>query len=153
MIDLETEKRRMYDIVGAIHNVHKYLGPGLNESCYQEALELQLKDEAIPYKRELSFHPTFKGTTLQATFRVDFLCHEDVIVELKAVPELNPSHRAQLFNYMRLLSKPCGILVNFLPKFDVVERYFYDKESKNILAVDGHIIKNYQDRGAGAHRS
>ena len=145
MIDLETEKRRMYDIVGAIHNVHKYLGPGLNESCYQEALELQLKDEAIPYKRELSFHPTFKGTTLQATFRVDFLCHEDVIVELKAVPELNPSHRAQLFNYMRLLSKPCGILVNFLPKFDVVERYFYDKESKNILAVDGHIIKNYQD--------
>ena len=135
----------MYDIVGAIHNVHKYLGPGLNESCYQEALELQLKDEAIPYKRELSFHPTFKGTTLQATFRVDFLCHEDVIVELKAVPELNPSHRAQLFNYMRLLSKPCGILVNFLPKFDVVERYFYDKESKNILAVDGHIIKNYQD--------
>ena len=145
MIDLETEKRRMYDIVGAIHNVHKYLGPGLNESCYQEALELQLKDEAIPYKRELSFHPTFKGTTLQATFRVDFLCHEDVIVELKAVPELNPSHKAQLFNYMRLLSKPCGILVNFLPKFDVVERYFYDKESKNILAVDGHIIKNYQD--------
>ncbi len=145
MIDLDTEKRRMYDIVGAIHNVHKYLGPGLNESCYQEALELQLKDEAIPYKRELSFHPTFKGTTLQATFRVDFLCHEDVIVELKAVPELNPSHRAQLFNYMRLLSKPCGILVNFLPKFDVVERYFYDKESKNILAVDGHIIKNYQD--------
>ena len=145
MIDLEAEKRRMYDIVGAIHNVHKYLGPGLNESCYQEALELQLKDEAIPYKRELSFHPTYKGTTLQATFKVDFLCREDVIVELKAVPELSPTHRAQLFNYMRLLSKPCGILVNFLPKFDVVERYFYDKESKNILAVDGHIIKNYQD--------
>ena len=145
MIDIETEKRRMYDIVGAIHNVHKYLGPGLNESCYQEALELQLKDEAIPYKRELSFLPTFKGATLQATFRIDFLCREDVIVELKAVPELNPSHRAQLFNYMRLLSKPCGILVNFLPKFDVVERYFYDKESRNILAVDGHIIKNYQD--------
>lgn len=145
MIDLETEKRRMYDIVGAIHDVHKYLGPGLNESCYQEALELQLKNEAIPYKRELSFHPTFKGVTLQATFRVDFLCREDVIVELKAVPELSPSHRAQLFNYMRLLSKPCGILVNFMPKFDVVERYFYDKENKNILAVDGHVIKNYQD--------
>ena len=135
----------MYDIVGAIHDVHKYLGPGLNESCYQEAMELQLKNEAIPYKRELSFHPTFKGVTLQATFRVDFLCREDVIVELKAVPELSPSHRAQLFNYMRLLSKPCGILVNFMPKFDVVERYFYDKENKNILAVDGHVIKNYQD--------
>ena len=145
MIDLEAEKRRMYDIVGAIHNVHKYLGPGLNESYYQEALELQLKDEAIPYKRELSFHPTYKGTTLQATFKVDFLCREDVIIELKAVPELSPTHRAQLFNYMRLISKPCGILVNFLPKFDVVERYFYDKGSRNIIAVDGHIIKNFQE--------
>ena len=46
---------------------------------------------------------------------------------------------------MRLLEKPCGILVNFLPKYDIIERYFYDKESKNILAVDGHIIKNYHD--------
>ena len=145
MIDIEAEKRKMYDIVGVIHDVHKYLGPGLNESCYQEAMELQLKDEAIPYKRELSFHPTYRGITLQAIFKVDFLCKEDVIIELKAVPELNPNHRAQLFNYMRLLEKPCGILVNFLPKYDIIERYFYDKESKNILAVDGHIIKNFQD--------
>ena len=145
MINLDTEKRKMYDIVGAIHNVHKYLGPGLNESCYQEAMELQLKEDAIPYKRELSFHPTYRGMTLQASFRVDFLCKEEVIIELKAVSELNPNHRAQLFNYMRLLEKPCGILANFLPKYDIIERYFYDKESKNIIAVDGHIIKNYQD--------
>ena len=145
MIDLESETRKMYDIVGAIHDVHKYLGPGLNESCYQEALELQLKDIAIPFNREYFFHPTYRGTTLHSSFKVDFLCKEEVIIELKAVPELNPSHRAQLFNYMRLLEKPCGILVNFLPKYDIVERYFYDKESKNILAVDGHIIKNYQD--------
>ena len=145
MINLDAEKRKMYDIVGAIHDVHKYLGPGLNESCYQEAMELQLKNEAIPYKRELSFHPSYRGITLQASFRVDFLCKEEVIIELKAVTELNPSHRAQLFNYMRLLEKPCGILVNFLPKYDIIERYFYDKESKNILAVDGHIIKNYHD--------
>lgn len=145
MIDLESEKRKMYDIVGAIHDVHKYLGPGLNESCYQEALELQLKDIAMPFNREYFFHPTYRGITLHSSFKVDFLCKDEVIIELKAVPELNPSHRAQLFNYMRLLEKPCGILVNFLPKYDIVERYFYDKESKNILAVDGHIIKNYQD--------
>ncbi len=145
MIDLDVEKRKMYDIVGVIHDVHKYLGPGLNESCYQEAMELQLKDSAIPYKREMAFHPLFRGIELQSTFRIDFLCKEDIIIELKAVPEINSNHRAQLFNYMRLLEKPCGILVNFLPKFDIVERYFYDKESKNILAVDGHIIKNYRD--------
>ena len=93
----------------------------------------------------MTFHPSYRGIELNATFRVDFLCKGDVIVECKAVTELSPNHRAQLFNYMRLLEKSCGILVNFLPKFDVVERYFFDKESKNIIAVDGHIIKNFQE--------
>lgn len=145
MINFDVEKKKMYDIVGVIHDVHKYLGPGLNESCYQEAMELQLKDASIPYQREKTFHPLYRGKALQAVFRIDFLCKDDIIVELKAVPELNANHRAQLFNYMRLLEKPCGILVNFLPKFAEVQRYFYDQESKNILAVDGHIIKNYRD--------
>ena len=145
MINLDVEKKKIYDVIGAIHDVHKYLGPGLNESCYQEAMELQLQDSAIPYKREMTFHPIYRGRTLEATYRIDFLCKDDIIIELKAVTELNANHRAQLFNYMRLLNKPCGVLVNFLPKFADIQRYFYDNESKNILAVDGHIIKNYRD--------
>jgi len=145
MIDIDVEKKKMYDVIGAIHDVHRYLGPGLNESCYQEALELQLKDSDIPYKREMTFHPIYRGKTLESFFRIDFLCKNDIIVELKAVTELSVNHRAQLFNYMRLLNKPCGVLVNFLPKFADVQRYFYDQESKNILAVDGHTIKNYKE--------
>ncbi len=145
MIDTAKLRDHIFDVVGAIHQVHKELGPGLNESCYQEAMELQLKDSNIPYKREMTFHPTYRGIELKANFRIDFLCKDDIIVELKAVSELNVNHRAQLFNYMRLLNKPCGILVNFLPKFAEIQRYFYDQESKNILAVDGHIIKNYRD--------
>lgn len=145
MFNLEVEKRKFYDIVGVIHEVHKHLGPGLNESCYQEAIEVQLNDARVPFEREMSFHPTFKGRTLQAIFRIDFLCNSDVIVECKAVLEINPNHRAQLFNYMRLLEKPCGILVNFLPKYADIERYFYDKETQNILGIDGRIIKNFID--------
>ena len=145
MFDFEAEKRKFYEIVGVIHEVHKYLGPGLNEACYQEAMELQLMDASVPYNREMSFHPIYRGVTLQATFRIDFLCKNDVIVECKAVPELHPNNRAQLFNYMRLLEKPCGILVNYLPRYAVIERYLYDKESKNILGVDGRIIKNFVD--------
>ncbi len=145
MINLDVEKKKMYDVIGAIHDVHRYLGPGLNESCYQEAMELQLRESSISYQREMSFHPTYKGVPLQSTFRIDFLCNNDVVIECKAVPELNPNHRAQLFNYMRLLNKPCGILVIFLPKFADIQRYFYDNESKNILAVDGHVIKNFRD--------
>ncbi|MBQ9555064.1 MAG: GxxExxY protein [Muribaculaceae bacterium] len=145
MFDLKEEKRKFFDIIGVIHEVHKYLGPGLNESCYQEAMELQLKNDAIPYQREMTFHPTYRGITLQATFRIDFLCKNDIIVECKSVPEFSPNHRAQLFNYMRLLEKPCGILVNYLPGYAEIERYLYDKETKNILGMDGRIIKNFID--------
>ena len=145
MFDFEGQKKKMYSTVGVIQTVHKFLGPGLNESCYQEAMELQLNEAAIPYRREMAFHPSYRGKTLKATFKVDFLCAEDIIVECKAVPELSPSHRAQLFNYMRLLEKPCGILVNFLPHFAEIQRFLYDKETKNIIATDGHIIKNYRD--------
>ena len=53
---------------------------------------------------------------------------------------LIPVHRAQLFNYMRLLKKPCGILVNFAPKFATVERYLFDKEEGNIMGMDGSVI-------------
>lgn len=55
--------------------------------------------------------------------------------------ELIPVHRAQLFNYMRLLKKPCGILVNFAPKFATIERYLFDLEGDNIVGMDGTIIQ------------
>ena len=53
---------------------------------------------------------------------------------------LIPVHRAQLFNYMRLLKKPCGILVNFAPKFATIERYLFDIEEGNIKGMDGSVI-------------
>ena len=73
-------------------------------------------------------------------FRIDFLCKNNIIVECKSVSELIPVHRAQLFNYMRLLRKPCGILVNFAPKFATIERYLFDTEDENIMGMDGSVI-------------
>ena len=103
MIDIIKYKEHIYDIVGALHEVHKELGAGLNEYCYQEGLQMQLEESGIPYKRELSFHPSYHGREMSAEYRIDFLCKGDVIVECKAVAELISNHRAQLFNYMRLL--------------------------------------------------
>ncbi len=80
---------------------------------------------------------------MQAVFRLDFICKENIIVECKSVPELVKNHRAQPFNYMRILKMPCGVLVNFLPQTAAVERYFYDNDNKQIVAVDGHIIYGY----------
>ena len=131
----------MYDDLGAIHEVHQELGPGLNEICYQEGLSIQLAEDNIPFVRELSFHPMYHGQMMKAEYRLDFLCKDQVVVECKAVAEIVAKHRAQLFNYMRLLNKPCGILVNFSPKYMTIERYLYDSVNHNVLTIDGRIIK------------
>ena len=139
MIDISELKQHMYDVVGAIHDVHKELGAGLNEYCYQEGLQLQLEESGIPFQRELSFHPHYHGREMSAEYRVGFLCKDNIIVECKAVTELISNHRAQLFNYMRLLQFPCGILVNFAPQFATIERYFLDTERNAVIGTDGEI--------------
>ena len=139
MIDIESNKRHIFDVVGALHEVHKELGAGLNEYCYQEGFQMQLEESHIPFQRELSFHPTYHGREMSAVYRVDFLCKDDIIVECKAVAELTSNHLAQLFNYMRLLGCVCGILVNFTPKFATIERYFLDKETNEIVGTDGKV--------------
>ena len=77
---------------------------------------------------------------MKASFRLDFLCKEDIIVECKAVTALNENHRAQLFNYMHLLKYRYGILVNFAPKFIEIERYLYDEDTDEILNMNGNPI-------------
>ena len=134
-------KEHIFDVVGAIHEVHHELGPGLNEYCYQEGLEIELTERGIPFYRELSFHPKYHGKEMNATYKLDFLCKGDIIVECKSVMELTNAHRAQLYNYMYLTKAPCGILVNFLPSFAIIERYFYDDTSHNILTVNGTTIQ------------
>ena len=142
MINIATLKHHIYDVVGALHEVHKELGAGLNESCYQEGLRIQLEEQGIEFSKELSFHPSYHGRQMESMFRVDFLCKGDIIIECKAVEELVSNHRAQLFNYMRILSCPCGILVNFSPRYAEIERYFLDLDTNEIVGADG-IIKQF----------
>ncbi len=139
MIDIARHKEHIYDVVGALYEVHKELGAGLNEYCYQEGLQIQLEESGIPFRRELKFHPLYHGREMSAEYRIDFLCKGDIIIECKAVAEIVSNHRAQLYNYMRLLGCPCGILVNFSPKFAVIERYFLDKQRNEIVGTDGKV--------------
>ena len=140
MFDIDSKSRLLYDIVGAIYRVIKDLGPGLNEHCYQEALSIELEERSIKYQRELAFAPTYHGRKMQASFRLDFLCKGEVIIECKAVEQIAKAHRMQLFNYMRLTKKPCGILVNFWIPHGEIERYYYDEESDSILNIYGQAI-------------
>ena len=144
MVVIQTLKKHMFDVVGAIYEVHKELGAGLNEFCYQEGLKMQLEEQEIPFNREMTFHPSYHGKPMEAVYRVDFLCKGDIIVECKATDDLNNNMRSQLYNYMRLLKLPCGILVNFASKLVKIERYFFDSETNEIIAVDGHLIHQYR---------
>ena len=138
MLNAKELVRHMFDVVGAMHEVHRELGPGLNEYCYQEGLEMELQERGIEYQRELTFHPLYHGKEMKAEYRLDFLCKGDIVVELKAVEKLGSDNKAQLFNYMRLRKAPCGIIVNFAPKYAEIERYLYDAESNEILTTEGN---------------
>lgn len=136
-------KQEMYNVVGAIYAVRQELGLGLNESCYQEGLQIELSERGIPFQREAAFHPIYRGHVMETSFRIDFLCYDKIIVECKSVESLQQVHRAQLFNYMRLLRKPCGVLVNFAPTTAQVERYLLDDETGEIQLTDGRVVGSY----------
>jgi len=140
MVDTTFVKGYLYGIIGVLYEVHKELGPGLNEKVYQEGVMLELKASKIPFLREYSFHPLYKGKVMNSDFRLDFLVNNDVILELKSVSAISDEHRSQLFNYMRLCKPIAGILVNFANKSCEVERYIYDRELDVVLNVKGFPI-------------
>ena len=142
-LDLQYYKNFMYPVIGAIYEVHKELGPGLNEYVYQEGLGMQLEEENIAFEREKEYTPIYHDRTMNAKYRLDFVCMNQIIVECKAVEQLSVNHRAQLFNYMRLTKLPMGILVNFSQKSAVVERYFFDVQKSEIMSMDGTVLSRF----------
>jgi GxxExxY protein len=106
-------KEECYQIVGCCMEVHKQLGGGFREAVYQEALEIEFIDHNLPFEREKKMKIKYKGQILRKKYFVDFLCFNEVIIELKAVSELTNNHKGQLFNYLKASEKRLGILVNF----------------------------------------
>lgn len=106
-------KQESYNIIGAAMEVYNNLGHGFLESVYQEALEREFVARGIPYEREKELTISYKGKPLQQTYRADFVCYGKIIVELKAVSELNDSHRSQVYNYLHATGFKLGLLLNF----------------------------------------
>ena len=125
-------REQIYAIIGAAMEVHKVLKYGLQEQVYQEALAFELEDRNIPFEKEVHLPIQYKSHTLTKHYQMDFVCYEDVILELKSVEALTAEHRFQLFNYLRLTNKPYGLLINFGEKSLHVERYRYDAASDKI---------------------
>ena len=102
-----------YAIIGAAMEVHKQLGCGYLEAVYQEAFEIELKLQRINYSREQPLIIEYKGYTLKKQYIPDFICYEKIIIELKALSELNGEHEAQVLNYLKATGYKVGLLINF----------------------------------------
>lgn len=102
-----------YEIIGVAIEVHKYLGPGLPESVYQSCMYEEFRLMEIPTKSQMVVPIDYKGLMIDALLKCDFFVDELIVIELKSVNIILPVHEAQLITYMKLLSAPKGILINF----------------------------------------
>lgn len=102
-----------YKINGAAMKVYNTLGHGFLEAVYQEALEIEFKKQNIPYEREKELTIFYEGKPLEKHYYADFVCYGKVIIELKAVANLDDSHRSQVYNYLKATGYKLGLLFNF----------------------------------------
>jgi GxxExxY protein len=112
-----------YDIIGAAMKVHSTLGCGFTEKVYQDALAVEFAQGNIPFQREVELHVIYNDVTLPSTFIPDFICYDKIIVELKAVKELDDMHRSQAYNYAKVAGYQLALLINFGESSLVYERH------------------------------
>jgi len=113
-----------FRIQGAVFQVYREMGSGFLESVYQECLEREFLRSGIPFEPQKEIRLVYCGEPLLQTFRADFLCFNQVILEIKAVKEIASEHRAQVLNYLKATGYKVGLLANFgsHPKA-IVERF------------------------------
>jgi GxxExxY protein len=99
--------------IGAAIEVHRTLGPGLLESIYEKCLMRELELRGIPAVNQEAIDIEYKGVVFTETLKFDLLIDGCLFLELKAVQEVLPIHKAQLLSYMKLPDVPLGLLMNF----------------------------------------
>ena len=119
---MNTDSRRdpeTYAIIGAAMEVHRELGNGFLEGVYQDALEFEFEQRNIPFRREQPVPVLYKGVTLGAPYRADFVCHGSIIVEIKAIKTLTDVESAQVLHYLKATGFQRALLINFAtPRLD-----------------------------------
>lgn len=106
-------KQESYRILGAAFEVYNQMGSGFLEAVYQECLEIEFRDRNHPFLSQKPLELNYKSKPLEARYIPDFICYEKIIVEIKAVTELNGKHRAQVLNYLKATGYQLGLLINF----------------------------------------
>jgi GxxExxY protein len=99
-------------IIGCAIEVHRGLGPGLLESCYELALAIELTEQRIAFQRQPSVTVNYKGHTV-GQFRPDFVVEGRVVVELKCVSHVDPVAQSQVLTYLKATGLRVGLFMNF----------------------------------------
>ena len=108
----ERQEELVSQFIDAAIEVHRELGPGYDESIYENALAVEMELRGIPFERQRIIQVMYKGIQV-GEGRLDIFLGGEVVVELKAVEELHPKHMAQVISYLKATRKPLGLLVNF----------------------------------------
>jgi GxxExxY protein len=106
-------KDEVYKIVGAAFEVSNTLGCGFLEAVYQEALEIEFRNSQIPFQSQQRIKITYKGNVLNKEYIADFVCCDNIIVEIKAIQKITEIEEAQLLNYLKATQVPVGVIINF----------------------------------------
>jgi GxxExxY protein len=112
MTDLLLEKE-CYAIRGAVFDVYREIGCGFLEAVYQECLQREFLLKDIPFEAQKELRLYYRSELITQTYRADFLCYNKIIVEIKAVQDISPAHKAQVLNYLKMSKLQLGLLVNF----------------------------------------
>lgn len=101
-------------IIGAAFEVHKFLGNGFQEVIYQRALAYEMRQVELSFAREIEQEIYYKSLPEPiGTRRADFVVEGKVLVELKAVAQIEAVHWAQVLNYLKAYRLEVGLLLNF----------------------------------------
>jgi len=117
-LNKETEK-----IIGCCFEVHNYLGRGLLEIVYKDALQHEFDLNKIPYNREKEFIINYKGKILDHKFNADFVVFDKIILEAKSVNNMVDQHYSQILNYLRVSKLRLGLAVNFGQESVKIKRF------------------------------
>ena len=102
-----------YAIIGAAMEVHRELGHGFLEAVYQEALAVELTARKVPFQREAPLLVKYKSQPLACAYKADFICFENILVELKAIQKLGDPEKSQVINYLNATKFTRALLFNF----------------------------------------
>jgi GxxExxY protein len=110
-----------YKIIGCAMRVHSFLGCGFQEIIYQRALAIELRHSGLCFTRELKIDVYYRDEIVGSR-RVDFLVEENILIELKAVVQMEDVHLAQGLNYLEAFKLKKGLLLNFGAKSLEIKR-------------------------------